>query len=263
MTVTNRRAQRGRLVLCVAAALALGVWAAGCATGNPHSPGTIERADFYAEKGNRLEAVAAYEAFVRHNPTDSLAAEAQFRKAMIYMELEEYPLAAVELQILRKDFPTSARVEEASYQEGLAYLAQVGDIRRDATGALDARAHFMRFRSTYPQSVRIPDVDAQLAVISDLMVRKRLAQVDVFRNLGRWQAVAAVLDGLLVDEPTSSLIPEVLWERARAAEKLNDFPGAAGFYERLATEFPESSYTDHAADRARNLRSGAGRGAGS
>ena len=258
MTVTNRRAQRSRLVWCVVAALALGLWAGGCATGNPHAPGSIERADFYAEKGNNLEAVAAYEAFVRHNPTDSLASEAQFRKALIYMELKEYPLAAVELQILRKDFPTSARVEEASYQEGLAYLRQVGDIRRDASGALEARAHFLRFRSTYPQSVRLPDVEIQLAAISDLMVRKRLAQVDVFRNLSRWQAVAAVLDGLLVDEPKSSLIPEVLWQRARAAEKLNDFPGAAGFYDRLATEFPESPYTAHAADRARNRKGGAG-----
>ena len=211
---TNRRGQRGLLVWCVAAALALGLVAGGCGTGNPHPPGSLDRADYFAEKGSRLEAVAAYEAFVRHNPTDSLAAEAQFRKAMIYMDLKEYPLAAVEFQILRKDFPTSERVEDALFQEGLAYLRQVVDIRRDASGALEARSHFLRYRSTYPQSARLAAVDAELAGISDMLVSKRLAQVEVYGQLGRWQAVTAVLDGLLTDEAQSSLIPDVLWERA-------------------------------------------------
>jgi outer membrane assembly lipoprotein YfiO len=254
---TNRRGLCGRLVWCAAAALALGVLAGGCGTGNPHPPGTLERADFFADKGNRLEAVAAYEAFVRHNPTDSLAAEAQFRKAMIYLDLKEYPLAAVEFQILRKDFPTSERVEEAMFQEGVAYLRQVGDIGRDATGALEARSHFLRFRSTYPQSARLAAVDAELAGISDMLVRKRLAHVEVFVQLGRWQAVATVLDGLLTDEAQSSLIPDVLWERARAAVKLDDPSGAAAFCDRLAAEYPASRYAAEAAALAARLKSGA------
>jgi outer membrane assembly lipoprotein YfiO len=255
---TTRRGLRGRLVWCGAAALALGVLSGGCGTGNPHPPGTLERADFFANKGSRLEAVAAYEAFVRHNPTDSLAAEAQFRKAMIYLDLKEYPLAAVEFQILRKDFPTSERVEEALFQEGVAYLRQVDDIRRDASGAIEARSQFLRFRSTYPQSARLAAVDAELAGISDMMVRKRLAQVDVFRQLGRWQAVATVLDGLLTDEAQSSLIPEVLWERARAAVKLDDPTGASTFCERLVADYPASPYVAEATELAARLKSGAG-----
>jgi len=255
---TNRRSFGGRLALCAVAALALGVLAGGCGSRNPHAPGTLDRADFFAGKGQRLEAVAAYEAFVRHNPTDSLAAEAQFRKAMMYMELKEFPLAAVEFQILRKDFPTSPRVEEALFQEGLSYLRQVGDLRRDASGALEARAHFLRFRSTYPHSTHLAAVDAELAGISDLLVRKRLQQVQVFRQLGRWPAVAAVLDGLLTDEPQSSLIPEVLWVRAQAAVKLDDPSGATAFCERLVADYPDGEYAARAAELAARLKSGAG-----
>ncbi|MBK7045897.1 MAG: outer membrane protein assembly factor BamD [bacterium] len=247
-----------RIRVAFMAAVALGLFIGGCAGGNPHPPATLDRADYFAAKGNRLEAVAAYEAFVRHNPTDSLAAEAQFRKAMIYMELKEFPLAAVEFQILRKDFPTSNRVEEAQYQEGLAYLRQVGDVERDASGALEARAHFERFLVAYPESTRRAAVTAELAGISDLLVQKRLAQVQVFRQLGRWQAVATVLDGVLEDEPGSALVPDVLWERARAAEKLDDSAGATRFYSRLASDFPQSRHADSATEAAARLKAGAG-----
>lgn len=258
MNDVNLRLRRLRLACCLAAAFGLGAVATGCGSGNPYPPATLDRADFFAGKGKRLEAVAAYEAFVRHNPTDSLAAEAQFRKAMIYMELKDYPLAAVEFQILRKDFPTSDRVEEALFQEGMAYRLQVGDVERDASGALEARSHFLRFRSTYPQSQRLADVDAELASISDLLVRKRLEQVKVFRQLGRWQAVATVLDGLLTDEPGSSLVPEVLWERGQAAEKLDDRAGAAKFYGRLTSEFPADRRTAAAAAAIDRLKPVAG-----
>ncbi|MBK8166048.1 MAG: outer membrane protein assembly factor BamD [bacterium] len=234
------------------------VAAAGCGGGNPHPAGTLDRADFFAGKGKQLEAVAAYESFVRHNPTDSLAAEAQFRKAMIYMDLEEYPLAAVEFQILRKDFPTSDRVEESLFQEGLAYRRQVTDIARDTSGAIEARKHFERFRTQYPASPRLPDVTAELAGISDLVVRKRLDQVKVFRQLGRWQAVATVLDRLLAEEPGSSLVPRVLWERAAAAEKLGDREAAAAFHGRLAAEYPGDSRAREAAAAAARLAAGGG-----
>lgn len=254
----DRRTDRSlRRRLLPALWLALGA-AAGCGSGNPHPAGTLDRAEFFAGKGNRLEAVAAYEAFVRRNPTDSLASEAQFRKAMIYMDLEEYPLAAVELQILRKDFPTCGRVEESFFQEGLAYRRQVTDIARDTSGALEARRHFERFRTQYPASVRLPDVTAELAGISDLIVRKRLDQVKVFRQLGRWQAVATVLDRLLAEEPGSSLIPRVLWERAAAAEKLGDRDGAASFHGRLAAEYPGDSRARAAAAAAARLAAGGG-----
>lgn len=237
--------------------LALGLLA-GCGGGNPHPAATMDRADFFAGKGKRLEAVAAYEAFVRHNPTDSLAAEAQFRKAMIYMELKEFPLAAVEFQILRKDFPTSDRIEESLFQEGLAYRRQVTDVARDASGALEARAHFERFKAAYPQSARLPEVTAELAGISDLIVQKRLEQVNVFRQLRRWQAVATVLDRLLAEEPGSSLIPRVLWERAEAAEKLGEREAAAGFYAKLAAGHPGDKRAAAATAAAARLGAGGG-----
>ncbi len=218
----------------------------GCGTGNPYPPGSYERGVFFAEKGKNLEAVSSFESFVRRNPTDSLAAEAQFLKAMTYMKMKEYPLAAVEFQILRKDYPTSPRVEEALYQEGMAYLKQVGRVERDISGAYEARAHFRDFLRTYPDSRFRPQVEQAMVEISDLIVAKRLKEINVYRQLGRYRAVTTTLDNLLASEQDSSLLDKVLWERAQAAFRLDQEEEGNGFLQQLVQRYPESEYANRA-----------------
>lgn len=240
-----------------AAALAAGLLllaaAAGCGLHNPYPVGSFERGAYYAERGNNVEAVAALESFVRHNPADSLAAEAQYLKGTTYLDMGEHPLAAVEFQILRKDYPTSGRVEDAFFQEGMAYFNQVGRVQRDLTGAYDARAHFRRFLEAFPRSARVPQVHEKLQEISDLLVQKRLSQIKVYRQLGRHEAVAVTLDDVLVTEAGSSLIDQVLWERARTARKLGDTATETRMYERLVSEFPETGAGKRAARALRGL----------
>ena len=241
------------LILAAVPVLTLAFVMAGCGASNPYPPGSYERGVFFAEHGKDVEAVAALESFVRANPTDSLAAEAQYLKGLTYMEMGEYPLAAVEFQILRKDYPISDKVEDALFQEGVAYFEQVGRIERDITGAYEARLHFLKFSQEYPQSVHMPEVTDYMARISDLMVKKRLEQIKIYKQLKRYQAVAITLDDILIEEAGSSLIPEVMWERAMAARKLEDPDTEARMYERLITEFPDSRYTSKADKNLRNL----------
>lgn len=225
--------------------LAFGI--SGCGGTNPHPPGSYERAMLFVEEENFAEAVTALETYIRHNPTDSLAAEAQYTKAMLYMDMGEYPLAGVEFQILRKDFPTSLRVEDAFFMEGVAYLRQVGRVQRDVTGAREARMQFQKFILEYPESSRRPEAMDYLESISDLMILKRLGQVQVYRQLGRYQAAALGLDDILAAESGSSLLDRVLWERSQTALKLEDNATARSCWTRLVTEFPDSQWRDKAA----------------
>jgi outer membrane protein assembly factor BamD (BamD/ComL family) len=172
---------------------------------------------------------------------------------MTYMEMEDYPLAAVEFQIMRKDYPTSPFVEDALFAEGKAYLFQVDRIERDITGALEARLHFLKFSQEYPGSRYMPEVVDYMQQISDLMVRKRLGQVKVYGQLKRYQAIAIVLDDVLTEEAGSTLIPQVMWERARVAERLADPDTAADLYEKLVDRYPDGPYAGRAASALRNL----------
>ncbi len=229
---------------------------AGCGAANPFSAGTFERGRFFHEKGNHTEAVAALETFVRYNPTDSLAAQAQFLKAMSYMEMKEYPLAVVELQILVKDYPTSELVEEAHFQEGMAYFKQVTSPERDISGALEARRHFIRFAQTYPQSPHMDEVIRTMQDISDLMVQKQLKQVHVFKQLKRYEAVLVTLEGVLETEANSRLLDEVLFVRGQAAMKLGKDRLAREMFGRLVREYPESRFHKSAKKSLNELTGG-------
>lgn len=241
------------IAACICALAAGVIVMSGCAAKNPYANGTFDRATFFAEQGKEVEAVSAFEAFIRQNPTDSLAAEAQYQKGLAYMAMGEYPLAAVELQILRKDYPNSSRVEDALFEEGVAYLNQVGRIERDITGAYEARLHFLKFTQEYPNSEHMPQVLDYMEEIADLMVQKRLEQVKVYLQLRRYQAVAITLDDALIEEAGSSLIPEVMWERASVAKKLDDPDTAARMYERLITEYPDTKYSKKAGGALKSL----------
>ena len=101
------------------------------------------------------------------------------------MAEKEYPLAAVELQILRQEYPTSELVERAVFEEARAYLLQVGRNERDITPAYDARLRFLTFMEPIPPRPCGPRSRDYLVEISDMIVRKRLDQLDGLRAPGR------------------------------------------------------------------------------
>lgn len=212
-----------------------------CGASNPHAAGTYARGLYWLEKNRYQDAADAFGMFVRQNPTDSLAAQAQFEKARACMKMKDYPLADVEFQILVKDHPASPLLEDALFHQGECRYFQVGRVERDVTPAYEARLHWLDFARRYPQSRFMPQVQRYMQEIADLMVRKRLQRVEVYRKLGRWQAVAMSLDRTLTDEPSSRLLDEVLWQRAQVAERLDEEEVAVAMYERLVGEFPASS----------------------
>ena len=218
----------------------------GCGTSNPYQLGSLERARHWAEHDQYQEAADAFEIFVRQNPADTLAAQAQYEKSLAYMQLKEYPLAAVELQILVQDYPDSPLVEAAVFREGECYWRQVGRLERDVTPAYEARLHWLDFSRRFPGSKFQPEIDVHMQEIADLMVSKQLRAVRIYQQLRRHDAVALVLDRILDDEPTSSILDQVLWERGKVATRLEDPETARRTYQRLLDEYPQSEFRSDA-----------------
>jgi outer membrane assembly lipoprotein YfiO len=238
---------RRRVRVCLAGCL-VGVTlaAVGCGSTNPFPPGSYERGLHYQEAGQRSEAVKAYEAYLRSEPTDSLAAEAQYRTAVCYQDLEQYPLAAVEYQILRKDHPMSARVEDAYFAEGVCYLRQVDRVERDMTSVDEARRHFREFARKYPESEHMPEVEEYLQEMSDMVVRKRLGAAHVYRQLGRDRAAGITLDDIIATEPNSTLIDQAMIWRAEVSTKTGDWEVGMDMCQAIIADHPDSKYVKRA-----------------
>jgi outer membrane assembly lipoprotein YfiO len=230
------------LTLMAAAAFLI----SGCSTANPYSGGSLERAVFFKDEGKDREAAEAFGMFIRRSPTDSMAAWAQLEKGMCYSRLEEYPLAAVEFQILRQEYPVSELVEDAIYQEAHAMLDQVGNIHRDISPAIDARIRFQTYIDMYPMSRHTPGARDALREIGDLIVEKNLNIAKTYRSMGKHKAAAIMLDRMMETEKESKLLDEVYLMRAKAARKLDDRETALTFLDKLLSDFPESDKADEA-----------------
>lgn len=229
------------------------VWLSGCGSSNPYPPGSFDRGYRFYERGNHLQAVNEFETFVRQNPTDSLAARAQYLKATSYLQMKEYPLAVVELQIMRKDYPSSELVEDAYFQEGVAYFEQVGDIGRDISGVYNARQLFAQYLQLYPMGKHAAGAQEYLTDISDIIVRKKLRSADVYRHLGQLDAVSIVLENVLAAETDTRMTDLVLLELGKNYEKLREWMQAAQAYQRIITEYPESSLRKQAEKRLKRV----------
>ncbi|HPF33866.1 MAG TPA: outer membrane protein assembly factor BamD [Candidatus Krumholzibacteria bacterium] len=240
-----RRTVPGLLALALLGVLAV----LGCGMSNPHPLGSYERALAFREGGKNQDAVDAYAAFLRRSPTDSLAALAQFEKAQSYMALKEYPLAVVEFQILRQEYPTSELAEASQYQECLALMGQLHGVDRDITPAHEAREKLLGFLRTYPDSEFADEARGLLTQISDLVVRKQMRSVELYRRLKKPESAAIVMDRLLATERRSTLLPRVLLARAEVARGMGQGDEADGFLRSLVDEYPDSAEAARAQKR--------------
>ena len=245
----NGRNSRPALFLLIGAALLLCAAVfplSGCGTANPYAAGSFERGERYFESGKHQEAADSFGQFLRSSPTDSLAPQAQMMKARSYMALEEYPMAAVELQILRQEYPTSDLLEEAAFLEAESHYLQIGRMERDISEAYVARDLLNRYLIAYPVSSRSPEARDYLRRISNLVVSKTLKNINVYRQLKRWRAVTIALDRCIEDETDSDLRDKLYWQRYMAGLKLDGEDDPTRFLQMLIDEYPESKRADEA-----------------
>ena len=163
-------------------------------------------------------------------------------------------MAAVELRILCKDYPTSEYVEEAEFLQGVADFEQVGRIQRDISAAYEARDQFRRFLKLYPDSRHAEEAREYLHRIADMVVRKRLAQARVYEHLGQHDAAVVVLGTTLEQERDSGLLDRVLLFRGEEAEKAGELDVARESYQRLLEDYPQSKLAGAAHKALERLR---------
>jgi outer membrane protein assembly factor BamD len=220
---------------------------AGCSGAAGKFPaGSYERgvAEFEAE--HYFEAVEDLKLFVRRNPTDPKVDEAQYHIALSRFRDKDYPVAAVEFEILRSDYPHSARVDDAWYMEGLCYQRQAPSLVHDQTPTRRALEHFQRYLRQFPGGARHDDALTQATALQEQLDRKRLEAVTLYERLGQDRAALVTLQALLDDRPDSILRPEMLYLAGTLAVRLGEADEARAFWKEVVTLAPDTDSAQRA-----------------
>lgn len=222
------------------ASVALLVTLAGCGHPGKELPlGTYERGYAEFEGEYYQDAIENLKLFIRRSPTDDQADDAQFYVARAHMESGDYPVAAVEFEILRSDYPNSELVEEAFYMEGLCYVEQVPKIELDQTMTVKAIEHFRRYLRSFPDGEHREQAREELEKLELRMDEKRLRAIRLYRKMGRYEAAYVSLQALMEDRPQTPVRGDLLFMQGVLAERLDRPEEARRSWSELLQLYPD------------------------
>ncbi len=170
----------------------------------------IGDAHFVQEK--YLEAISAYQNFLKLHPNHPRADYASFR-----MALSSY-----------KDMPSNFILFPPSEE-------------KDQTTVRQAQQSLEQFLHQYPQSKWAKEAAQYLADVKNRLAQHEMSIAQFYLHRDQWRAAIGRLERLLADYPSSKLEVEALWQLAQAHLKLGDRNKARDALRRIVEKYPQDS----------------------
>jgi outer membrane protein assembly factor BamD len=240
-----------------AAVLALALFAgvlSSCAGGIPRIPNEPEallaKSEEYFQKDKWYQAQELFKAFLSRYPGHDRSDYAQFMLAESYFNNREYPLAAVEYQILQNNYSYSEYIDDALYKLGLCFYLESPKYQRDQQKARDALSKFNQFKQVFPTSPLIPEVDEYIAAVNKKLAKKAFETGHFYFRRQKWTAALIYFDKVVTDYPENEYWARSAYFRGMILEDRGDVDGAVRSYA-LVLSYPEDM--NYKADARRRL----------
>lgn len=225
----------------------------------PQSPEVAEAKKALAELVESVADPVALLAALKNAPPAERA-KGMLRAARLYVDAKKCAEATTLLTELQKTKPDTEVAAEAQYVQGLIYEAQTklspaagafnDALRRNpnATWAADAqtRLAWLSLELKQPANAERAAIAAlALKPSAAIELQARLALVQAQLDQEKYDAALEGCKALLARKPSPETVATVLFTQAWVSEKQGK-PDAPALWERLANEYPKSSYADQA-----------------
>jgi len=196
--------------------LALVLALAACSGGGEVVSGKT-KGDLSFEKGDYTGSIEHYRKYLEIELGAADVWLAQYMMARAYYESEDYPTAALEFEIFKRNYPRSDSLEAAAYYEALCWFQQSPSYDRDSTPTHQALRKLEDYLLDYPNGQYQDAARSKLAELNDKLARKTLSIARFYHRLSRLDAAVLYYEKLLREQPESSLVGEALedFERLR------------------------------------------------
>lgn len=235
------------LVLCLA-----------CAGGMPKIPNTgdeiLAKGDEYFENKQYTQSEELYKAFLSRHPGHDRGDYAQFMLAESHYNKRQYPLAAVEYQILMNNYGYSEYIDDALFKLGLCYYAESPRPERDQQMARDALSRFNQFLQTYPNSRLAPDVEDYIERIHLKLAEKAFDTGYYYFRRKKLKAAMIYFDKVIDNYQDNEYWARSVYFKAQALEKRGRKEEAIRHYAILLTYPDDLPYKSDARRRLEELR---------
>ena len=209
----------------------------GCAGGMPKVPATpqavLERADDYQRRGKEREAIALYTQFIERYAGHERADYAQFQLGEAHFKAREYPMAAVEYQLLISNYGYSEWVDDAVFQLGVCAWNEAPKYPRDQTKSVDALGRFNQFLLTYPDHARASEARAYVRAINTRLAEKAYSSAKWYYRQHEPKAALVYCEKIIREHPDNPFWAEALLLKAQILLDRGDTQGAIEQYTQI------------------------------
>ncbi|MEQ1730247.1 MAG: outer membrane protein assembly factor BamD, partial [Vicinamibacterales bacterium] len=170
---------------------------------------------------------------------------------------ESLVLAISEFQEFLSFYPTHQRADDAQYGLGLAHFRQMRAPQRDQTETRDAVREFETFMVRYPNSTLMPEAKNRLREAKDRLSEAEFEVGRFYWRIHWYPGAIDRLSALLKDDPQFTGRDGAYYYLGESLILVNRPAEALPLYEKLVTEFEQSTYLVEAKKRIEAIKSGA------
>ena len=231
---------------------------AGCVGGMPKVPATpdavLERAQDYQRRGKNIQAAALYQQFLERYAGNERADLAQFNLAETHFADGDYPVAAVEYQVVISNYGYSEYVDDALFKTGVCFWKQAPRPQRDQQKSIDALNRFNQYRQTFPQGEHIAEVERYVREINERLAKKTYDAARWYFRQKNGAAVIIYCDRIIESYPDNRYWAEALLLKGDVLLRRGQNEEAIRQYTRVVESPPDDALKREAEARIREAR---------
>lgn len=188
------------------------------------------------------DAIAQYKKVRDAYASTELSSSAELRIADAYFESERYIEASSAYNDFRKLHPVHPKAAYALYRMGLANYNQITGIDRDQTPQKNTVIYLEDFLLKYPKTEYAADVRAKLELVKIQQLQYEQYVARFYYRSEKYTAAIKRLEDALVIFPKNALHDETWFLLGASQLKSGNQEKARESFNRLSTDFPDSSF---------------------
>lgn len=209
--------------------------------------------DFYLVKGERWEATLLYSQVDKLYKDDALGHEARFKNAKLAYYFGDFDWAKAQFDVLKAS--TSKLISNDAIDMSVFIMDNTGLDSTTAALNIYAQAELLVFQNRYDAAfIKLDSIDMLFpkhALADDVLYLR----AQIYKKLRQYDKAIAAYNKIITEYKEDIRADNALFEMAELYEtRLNDKSKAKELYEKLFTDFSNSTLAVEARKRFRNLR---------
>jgi outer membrane protein assembly factor BamD len=175
-----------------------------------------------------------------------------FFYADTYFQLEDYYLSGYQFERFARSYPSSDKIEEASFKGAKSYYELSPRFSLDQTETYTGLEKLQGFIDTFPDSEYVSEANVLVDELNLKLERKAIEIAKQYFNREDFKAAIAAFDNFITDYPGSQYRAEAFYLRLVSSYRLADnsfdslvaerMKEAKGYYQSFNKYFPDSEF---------------------